>query len=112
MNKKNFIIPYYFSLILGVGLSIISLILFQVLLSKNNQQIQKNIKSDIATIHQEILNELDEQVLDLVETSKKWQLDSEKLQLQLEETNFIDNFKGYEHIKWIDKDLKILLNFL
>jgi sensor domain CHASE-containing protein len=112
MNKNIFVKSYRFSLILGIGLSIGSLILYQILSHRNNYKIQRLINTDVARIRQEIISNLDTQVLKLVEASKEWELEGTNIPLDFNQTDFIENFQGYDLIQLVNQDLVIITNLV
>ncbi|WP_017294327.1 ATP-binding protein [Geminocystis herdmanii] len=94
------------SLSVGVGMTIMTIGVFQILINQEKQQISNLIKSDLVSLRNKITSELNTRVLALERMSKRWNIQNgtPEAQWRLDAKSYVNDYYGYQAIEWVDKD--------
>jgi PAS domain S-box-containing protein len=102
--KSN--IKKYLFLIIGFTLTGISLLIFQALIIKENDQIKKIVRNQLITTEEKIKSQIDTKSFALDRMAKRWQTQggTPKAEWEKDALNYIRDYQGYQAIEWVDSN--------
>ncbi|MGI0480650.1 ATP-binding protein [Geminocystis sp. CENA526] len=93
----------------GVGMTIMTMGVFQILVNQERQQISYLIKSDLVSLRNQITAELKTRISAIERMSQRWNNENgtPEYQWRLDAKNYIKDYSGYQAIEWVDRDLYV-----
>ncbi len=96
--------PRWTPILAGVGVAIISLLLWQALVALEDQYVDRLIQDESVTLANHLKNQLDDRVLGLILMAKRWESHGgmSKAEWEVDATSLVAHQPGYQAIEWVD----------
>ena len=104
IDRNLFSKSRYFPLVIGLTVSVVTLVISTLLENQDNIQIKKIILTKIVAVESEILGQLEHRILALERMAKRWEARGGTPQSEWEEDarTLVNDHKGYQAIEWVD----------
>ncbi len=99
----------YFSLVIGLTVSGVTLVTSALLETQDNRQIKQIILTKIVAVESEIIGQFEHRILALERMAKRWEVEggTPKLEWEADAKAYVSHQKGYQAIEWVDSSYHV-----
>ena len=104
LEKINFWYRRWLPAIVGISISMLTLFLWQALLSQDRTQLERKVELAAGSVRTELLSQMQNRISSLMRMGKRWELQGgiPKIEWHADAQNHIEDYAGFQAIEWVD----------